>query len=109
MRIIVVEDSHSMVGLIRDILKKKKNVEKVDAFYDGSHALEKIKEEEYDFYILDYELPGVDGLTLAKEAEKKVHKDRILLISAFEDFNHERYNVLHKPFKIDELLKLIDP
>ncbi len=107
MKIMVVEDSRSMVGLIKDILKKKKSAE-VDAFYDGEEALEKIKEENYDFYILDYELPGVDGFTLAKEAEKKVNKDRILIISAFDDLTHEKYKVLHKPFRIEELLKYLE-
>ncbi|HHE75779.1 MAG TPA: response regulator [Candidatus Aciduliprofundum boonei] len=108
MRVIVVEDSRSMVGLIKDILKRKKEISQVDVFYDGDSALKKIREEKYDFYILDYELPGVDGVTLAKEAEKKVGKERILIISAFEDFKHDRYNVLHKPFQIGELLKYLE-
>ncbi len=108
MKVMVVDDSHSVVRLIKDILKKKGEEVDVEAFYDGISALDKIKEDDYDFYILDYELPGVDGLSLAKEAEKKVGKDRVLLISAYDDFKHERYKVLHKPFKIQDLLNSLE-
>ena len=105
MKVLVVDDSHSIVRLIKDILKNKGKIEDIDASYDGLDALTKIKEGNYDFFIFDYELPGVDGLSLAREAEKKVGRERILLISAFDDFTSEDYRVLHKPFKIKDLLE----
>ena len=104
MKVLVVDDSPQIVTLIKEILKRK-GILHVDGAYDGEEALRKIDSEDYDFCVFDYELPGVDGLTLARRAEKKFGRDKVMIISAYEDFEHNDFKVLYKPFKPHDLLK----
>ncbi len=107
MKVLVVDDSPQIVTLIKEILKRK-GILHVDGVYDGEEALKKIDSEEYDFCVFDYELPGVDGLTLARKAGNKFGKDKIVIISAYEDFEHNNFKVLHKPFRSQDLLDSLD-
>jgi CheY-like chemotaxis protein len=57
----------------------------VETCPDGSAALEKIcGHTRYDVLLLDYDLPGVNGLELVSRARKLVHRTRtpIVVLSA---------------------------
>ena len=60
---------------------------RVDACPDGPTALKKIESrKEYDLFLLDYDLPGVNGIELGRLARTFSHRQYtpIIIISASE-------------------------
>ena len=58
-KILVTDDSPTIVAMIKDTLKAKKY--SVITAADGQEALEKAKKEKPDLIILDLMLPKIDG------------------------------------------------
>jgi len=64
MKILVLEDNERLANLIVEALEQKKY--HIDLFSDGKCALEAI-DNGYDCFIMDINVPGMDGLSLLKE------------------------------------------
>jgi DNA-binding response OmpR family regulator len=81
---------------------------------DNSNFERKLKNSIFDIVILDYQLPGIDGISVAKELIKKAPDQRIIFISAFSKsllknmIDAKKIEVIQKPFQISELIQLIE-
>ncbi len=100
MEALVVDDSALVVKLIEDILKRRGVV--VDYAYTSEDALKKIKEKKYDVYLIDYELPKINGLEIAREIKKINEDGKIIIITANVDFKTSEFSVIYKPFDLDD-------
>jgi CheY-like chemotaxis protein len=82
-KILHVEDSEIVAGMAKEMLEAQGwNVE---TCADGNIALEKISgETDYDLLLVDYDLPGVNGLELVSRARKLAHRSHtpIVVLSA---------------------------
>ena len=82
-RILHVEDSEIVAGMAKEMLEAQGwNVEMCA---DGNIALEKISgEDDYDLLLIDYDLPGVNGLELVRRARKLIHRSHtpVVILSA---------------------------
>ncbi len=103
--VLVVDDSALIVKLIEDMLKRR-NVN-VDRAYTPEEALEKIVKNIYDVYIIDYELPGLNGLELARKIKEMNDKGKVIIITANVDFKTEEFSVIYKPFDLDKFYTLV--
>jgi DNA-binding response OmpR family regulator len=111
MKILLLEDNKRLSNLIIEALEEKNY--KVDWFEDGKKALDSIYNG-YDCFILDINVPGIDGLTLLKEIRVMDDKTPAIIISANVELEtiKDAYlrgcdEYLKKPFYIYELeLKL---
>ncbi len=65
MRFLVVDDSPTMRRIVVNALKTFGYSEFVEA-EDGQDGLNKLKEEEFDFVITDWNMPNMTGLELTK-------------------------------------------
>jgi two-component system, chemotaxis family, chemotaxis protein CheY len=116
MRIMVVDDFSTMRRIVRNILKQLgfTNIEEAE---DGSVALEKLKEGEFQFVITDWNMPNMTGLDLLKSirGNERLKDIPVLLVTA----EAEKENVVQaaqagvndyvvKPFTADVLQKKID-
>ncbi len=88
---------------------------KVDVAADGNEALEKIKKNSYDLLITDIRMPGIDGMTLLKEAKKEDPSLGVIILTAYgtiemavEAMKSGAYNYLTKPVNLDELEVLVN-
>ena len=81
-RILIVEDEKDIAELEKDYLELSGF--EVEIVYDGTEGLEKALNEEFDLYILDLMLPGVDGFEICKRI-RDVKDTPILLVSAKRD------------------------
>jgi DNA-binding response OmpR family regulator len=106
-RILIVEDEASLSGLIRSHLEKEGHV--VAQAFDGNEALAAADRARPDIVILDWMLPGLDGLTVCKELRRK-HLMPILMLTARGDVSDRVTGLevgaddyLAKPFSIVEL------
>lgn len=78
-RILLVEDNEMVIGAITETLETKRWV--VETCSEGTAALEKIASDaQYDLLLLDYDLPGVNGIELVQQARKLVHRSRTPII-----------------------------
>ena len=65
MRVLIVEDNRRLAESIRDILK---HWDDCDICGDGNTGCWLLKDGGYDAAVLDLMLPGMDGITLLREA-----------------------------------------
>lgn len=80
MKLLLVEDEKKLVEALAHVLKKNGFV--VDVALDGETGLEMACTGIYDIIILDYMLPGQDGLTLLKEFRRLGFSTPILMLTA---------------------------
>ena len=61
-RILIVDDDRSSCEILSKILALRGY--RVDVAYDGYTALELIREQDYGLALIDYRMPGMDGVEL---------------------------------------------
>ena len=108
-RVLVVDDEAS----IRDLLAKTLALAEydVDTAPDGTTALDRMRAFNYDLLIADLKMPGMDGLTLIRQA-KRIKADLPVIIitgfstesSAIEAVNLGVAGYLTKPFRVPQVL-----
>ena len=81
-KILIVEDEESIADLEKDYLELSGFA--VEVANDGETGLKKALEEEYDLYILDLMLPGIDGFDICRQI-RDVKNTPIILVSAKKD------------------------
>jgi excisionase family DNA binding protein len=108
-RILVVDDEAS----IRDLLSKTLALAEydVDVAPDGRSALERLRMYPYDLLIADLKMPGMDGLTVIREAKRYKADLPVIVItgfstesSAIEALNLGVAGYLTKPFRVPQVL-----
>ena len=108
-RVLVVDDEAS----IRDLLSKTLALAEydVDTAPDGTAALDRMRAFGYDLLIADLRMPGVDGLTLIREARRYHTGLKVIIItgyssesSAIEAVNLGVNGYLTKPFRVPQVL-----
>src|SRR3954464_13362868 len=108
-RVLVVDDEAS----IRDLLSKTLALAEydVDVSPDGRSALERMRMYPYDLLIADLKMPGMDGLTVIREAKRYKADLPVIIITGFstESSAIEAVNLgvsgYHtKPFRVPQVL-----
>ncbi|HVC18618.1 MAG TPA: response regulator [Vicinamibacterales bacterium] len=108
-RVLVVDDEAS----IRDLLSKTLALAEydVDAVPDGRSALERMRLYPYDLLIIDLKMPGMDGLSVIREAKRYKADLPVIIItgysteaSAIEAVNLGVAGYLTKPFRVPQVL-----
>jgi two-component system chemotaxis response regulator CheY len=82
-KFLVVDDFETMRRIIRSLLKEL-GYSNVDEANNGENALSKLKLGNYDFVISDWNMPGMDGLTLLKaiRSDAALAKLPVLMVTA---------------------------
>ena len=108
-RVLVVDDE----ATIRDLLSKTLALAEydVDLAPDGRAALDRLRMIPYDLLITDLKMPGVDGLTVIREARRLKADLPVIIItgfsneaSAIEAVNLGVSGYLTKPFRVPRVL-----
>lgn len=81
-RILIVEDEVDIADLEKDYLELSGF--EVEIATDGAKGLQRALTEEFDLFILDLMLPGMDGFDICKEIREKKNTP-ILMVSAKKD------------------------
>ena len=81
-RILIVEDEVAIADLEKDYLELSGF--EVEIENDGTKGLERALHEEFDLFILDLMLPGVDGFEICKKF-RETKNTPILMVSAKKD------------------------
>ena len=81
-KILIVEDEEAIADLEKDYLELSGF--QVEVANDGETGLEKALKEDYDMFILDLMLPGVDGFDICRQV-RDVKNTPIIMVSAKKD------------------------
>lgn len=107
-RILVVDDEPGVRELVSDVLELEGY--EVTIAIDGLDALSHIRKKKFDLYILDINMPKIDGLVLLEKVRGAGDQTPALLLSARreKDDVHQGFRVgaddyVTKPFSIEEL------
>lgn len=78
-KILHVEDNDIVAGMVKEMLECQGW--QVETCGDGSLALERISaEDEYDLLLLDYDLPGINGVEIINHARELDHRCDIPIV-----------------------------
>jgi two-component system chemotaxis response regulator CheY len=83
MKFLVVDDFSTMRRIVRNLLKEL-GYSNVDEAEDGAMALSKLKNEQFDFVISDWNMPVMNGLDMLKSirADAALAKLPVLMVTA---------------------------
>lgn len=107
-KILIIEDEESIAELERDYLEISSY--EVTICNDGEQGLKEALENNYDLYILDLMLPGVDGFEICKAIRGKKNTPIIMVSAKKDDIDKIRGlglgadDYMTKPFSPSELV-----
>jgi len=82
-KFLVVDDFSTMRRIVRNLLKEL-GYTNVDEAEDGVQALQKLRSDQFDFVVSDWNMPNMDGLTMLQEIRKDpaLSKLPVLMVTA---------------------------
>lgn len=108
MKILLLEDDKLLQNAIQRYLISTGH--QVKSFIDGEKVLTHLQKERYDLFILDINVPGIDGLSLLEKLQTLKIQTPTIYISALVDiedisraFDLGCHDYLKKPFHLKEL------
>ena len=112
MKILLLEDDLVLSTELAAFLEASgMEVKKV---YDGDLFLQEVQQNTYDIYLLDINVPKVNGLEVCEKIREEDQNTPIIMISAYGDLSDKKDafkrladDYLVKPFQFEELLMRI--
>ena len=122
LKILVAEDEPEILRLYKLLLEEKGY--QVITTIDGKECLDSFKKEltktgsnqlpPFDLVILDYRMPRMTGVEVAKEILRVCPDQRLLMVTVYaghldlqDDILKNKMQVIQKPFDVDELLNTV--
>lgn len=101
MRIAICDNSKESLALIEEAVEKI-NVRdaEIDCFYSGDSLLNYLKKNKdfyYQIYLLDIEMPGTNGIDVAKEIREIDKRAIIIFVTLYSDYVFSSFEV--QPFR----------
>lgn len=108
MNILLIEDDITLNDTIAEYLKFKGD--DIESLEDGDKAIEIIDSKVFDLYIIDINIPNINGLDLLKYICQKDTKTPIIIITASLELENFKTayksgcdDYIKKPFYLEEL------
>ena len=112
--LLVVEDEDAVRDLIATTLSSSEDGYDVAVASDGSSALRMLRAKSFDVLITDLKMPGMDGMTLIREARTIAPELPVVIItavpsqtSAIDAVNLGVSGYLTKPFRMPQILSVV--
>lgn len=113
-RDVMVLDDEPIVGeRLRPALEKEGFT--VEVFTDSAMAISRLKEKSFGVLVTDMKMRGPSGMDVLRFVREKAPKTQVIVITGYAtiETSHEAsawgaYQFVAKPFKLKELVKLVD-
>ncbi|BCG45529.1 Two-component system response regulator protein [Citrifermentans bremense] len=111
-KIMVVDDEHLIRWSLEQNLKKQGY--EVFTAGTGEDALRLARDEQPDLVLLDYHLPGINGLEVLQRLKELDEEILVIMVTAqggletaVNTMRHGAYDYINKPFNLDEMALVI--
>ncbi len=111
-RILIVDDDEEMRVLLQKVLVRQGY--QVVAAGGGEEALQRMAAQPCDLVLTDIRMPKMDGMALLGQVRLVAPESTVIMMTAFgtvdsgvEAMKQGAYRYISKPFKMDEVLNLI--
>lgn len=111
-KILIVEDGESQRFVLKGFLVREGYL--VDEAENGAKALQCLKDHPFDVVLLDYKMPGMNGMEVLKEIKRINHAIDVVIISAYGNIEHAAealeagaFYYITKPVELDKLLIIL--
>ncbi len=113
MNVICVDDERMILQHTVDMCRGLPRVTDVKGFHTAKETLEYLKNHTADIAILDINMPGVNGLTLAKEIQQRYPAMGVIFLTGFEQYAVDAFTLhpagyIVKPLSIERLSEELD-
>lgn len=112
-KVLVVDDEEPFRRLLKKELTRKGF--SVEVAHDGESALNLVSQDLFDVVLLDIVMPGTDGITVMKKMMRDPSTPAIIVLTgratvetAVDAMKNGAYDYLTKPYKLDELMIIIN-
>ena len=111
--ILVVDDNQDLLNTFAMILKRRGF--SVQTAIDGSSAIDKFREQDFDVILMDIVMPEMNGVDAFKKIREIKPDAPVILMTAYSDEeliqsvkDEGVHQIIHKPIRIDQLIQLIN-
>jgi two-component system NtrC family response regulator len=113
LNILIVEDGRSQREMLRDFLISEGH--RVAEAENGEKAIKTVAGHHFDLILLDYKMPGMDGMEVLKAVKRINHEIDVVIITAYgtietavEAIKVGAMDYITKPVELEELLLLVE-
>lgn len=108
-KVLIIDDEKAIRRSLRDILEYEKFT--VEEAENGKDAIQKIEKENFDLFLCDIKMPGIDGIEVLEKIMEKNDESPVIMISghgnietAVEAVKKGAFDFIQKPFDLNRLL-----
>ena len=84
-RVLVVDDSATMRSIVRKLLSASRFRLEIAEAEDGIQALKQIGAGRFDIVVLDYNMPGLNGVETLSEIKRQYPRVGVVIMSSVQD------------------------
>ena len=110
-KVLIVDDSHQVRNMLNKLLPTYGDIDIVGECINGIEAIAFVNDNEVDAIIMDYHMPGLDGIQTSERIKAKLPDIYIILFTSVKEMSIRTdavNDIVFKPGDLSDMAKLIE-